>query len=243
MFGKKEIRHLIIGILILSFVFGFNDGRENFVFGYWLLNFLMVLAVVTISVLVRELVRKFVAHRKGCRTEYNLWFVKQFSFRPSGGLKTGFPFFPIVAVFLAFISNGKAFFTAIETNTVEAVRKYRVGRKFTRLTEYDEAIILLSGILTSAFFVLFFSSLGKMVNVNLNIFVIVNFWLALYALLPIPPLDGGKILFGSRSLYIFSVAFIVALFLMKDLNIILSLLFSFIIAFILLIIYYRGAEY
>ena len=32
-----------------------------------------------------------------------------------------------------------------------------------------------------------------MVNVNLNIFVIVNFWLALYALLPIPPLDGGKI--------------------------------------------------
>jgi len=82
-----------------------------------------------------------------------------------------------------------------------------------------------------------------MLDVNLNIFVIVNFWLALYALLPIPPLDGGKILFGSRSLYIFSAAFIVALFLMKDLNIILSLLFSFIIAFILLVIYYRGAEY
>ncbi len=243
MFGKKEIRHLIIGILILSFIFGFNDGRENFVFGYWLLNFLMVLVVVAISVLVRELVRKFVAHRKGCKTEYNLWFVKQVSFRPTGGLKTGFPIFPIIAVFLAFISNGKAFFTAIETNTVEAVRKYRIGRKFTRLTEYDEAIILLSGVLTSAFFVLFFSSLSKMVNVNLNIFVVVNFWLTLYALLPIPPLDGGKILFGSRPLYVFSVAFIIALFLMKDLNIILSLLFSFIIAFILLIIYYRGAEY
>jgi len=228
MFGKKEIRHLTIGILILSFVFGFNDGRENFVFGYWLLNFLLVAVVVAISVLARELVRKFVAYRKGCRTEYNLWFIKKFSYRPTSGLKTGFPFFPIVAVFLAFISNGKAFFTAIETNTVEAVRKYRVGRKFTRLTEYDEAIILLSGILTSAFFVLFFSSLSKMVNINLNIFVVVNFWLALYALLPIPPLDGGKILFGSRSLYIFSVAFIVALFLMK---------------FILFVIYYRGAEY
>lgn len=242
MFGKKEIRHLIIGILILSFVFGFNDGRETFNFGYWLLNFLLVLVVVAISVLVRELVRKFVAHRKGCKTEYNLWFVKQVSFRPTGGLKTGFPIFPIISVFLTLISNGKAFFTAIETNTVEAVRKYRVGRKFTRLTEYDEAIILLSGVLTSAFFVLLFSGLNKIFGI-FSLFIVVNFWLTLYALLPIPPLDGGKILFGSRSLYVFSVAFIIALFLMKDLNIILSLMFSFIIAFILLIIYYRGAEY
>jgi len=243
MFGKKEIRHLIAGILILSFVFGFNDNRESFNLAYWLLNFFIVVIVVAISLLLREVVRKFFAHRKGCKTEYSLWFIKQLSFRPAGRLRTGFPFMTVLALFLTFISNGKIFLTSIDENNVEAVRKYRVGRKFTRLTEYDEALILLSGILTSAFLVLFFSGFGRLINLNLSMFVTVNFWITLFALIPLPPLDGGKILFASRPLYIFSLAFVIALFLMKDLNLILSLLFSFIIAFILMVIYYRSAEY
>lgn len=243
MFGKKEVRHLIFGILILSFVFGFNDRRETFNLGYWLLNFLMIMIIITISLVAREVVRKFFAYRKGCVTEYCLWFVKQLGFRKGAKIKTGFPFGAIVALYLSLISNGVLYFTGIDKNEISAVRKYRLGRRFTRLTGYDESLILLSGILTSAFFVLFFSGLDRLVNIDFGMFVTVNFWLTLFALIPIPPLDGGKIFFNSRPLYIFSATFVIALFLMKDLNFILSLLFSIIIAFILMVVYYRGAEY
>jgi len=243
MFGRKELIAVTVSIIIFSFVFGFNDGKSGFDFGYWGLNFIRVFLVVTISVLLRELVIKLVARKKGCSSTYEIWNLKRYWFFEWNKLGKGVPVASIFAIFLTLITNGKAYFTAIGKNVIKADRNLRVGRKFTRLTGYDESLILSSGIITTAFLVVLFSFINKITWVDFSLMIGINFWLTLWGLLPFPSLNAGRMFVGSRNYFVFVLAFVVALFALKDLNIILNLILSVLCAGVLLAVYYYFLEY
>ena len=40
MFEKKEWVTFIIAVLVIGFAFGFNDSRDSFIFGEWIINLL-----------------------------------------------------------------------------------------------------------------------------------------------------------------------------------------------------------
>ena len=62
MFTKKEIVHLAISVVVLAFVFGFDDGQSIFVFSYWITNLFRILLLVAVSILLRELFIKLTAN-------------------------------------------------------------------------------------------------------------------------------------------------------------------------------------
>lgn len=243
MFGKKEFIAILISILILSFVFGFNDGSKTFSLNFWLLNFLKVLIIVTISVLLRELVMKIIARKKGCDSEYELWGIKRYWFYEHNRFNVAIPFAAIISVLVTLFSNGKAFFTVLGKNVIKANRKLRVGREYTRLTHSDENFIIAAGILVTGFLAILFNLFDQMSWVDFSLIVNINMWLTLWSLLPLPSLNAGRLFFNSRSMYIFILALVLFIFILKDLNIVLDLILSILVGGFLVAIYYYYVEY
>src|SRR3989338_11367712 len=86
MFNKKEIFSLIIALIILTFVFGFNDKSEVFVFTNWLSHFLYVFFVVLIVLFVKELGHKVFALWRDCDVKFEIWSIKSLWFSKASEL-------------------------------------------------------------------------------------------------------------------------------------------------------------
>ena len=60
-FKKKEVYSLILGIIILAFVFGFDDGKETFNIYNWIINFIRLVLIVAISLITHTISHKLIA--------------------------------------------------------------------------------------------------------------------------------------------------------------------------------------
>ena len=91
-------------------------------------------------------------------------------------------------------------------------RHSRFGRKFLEVTNYEEAKIALAGPMVNIGLMV----IGKLFNIygTMNTFIFINAALALFHLLPLPGLAGLKVYFGSRLLYVSSLAFTIAMILL-----------------------------
>ena len=236
MFSKKESIALLISVLVLTFVFGFDDGSEVFVFSNWLINFIGIFLLATFAVLFRELIVKWFASRHDSRSEYETWNIHQVWFDKR--LKRGIPFGIFLSLVLAFVSLGKFFFTAVGVHKFKENKNARVGRKFQNLSYYEEAQIASMSILSSLFLAVIGLLLGNLFSLNVGTFVGINFYIALFNMLPFSDLDGSKVFFGSLLTYIFLLVFIVIAFLLIKTSVVLGLLVALIIASLVMGIYY-----
>lgn len=241
MFGRKELAHLFAITLILGFVFGFDDGSSTFVLNNWLVNFGSACFIVFISLFFKEIVMKLFAMRYRTRVEIELWCAKQFWFSRASKferfkMKRGLPLGIFLALYLSFLSFGRIFFTAVFNHQLTEDRNARIGRSWKRLTEYEEAMIMLVGFLASMLLVIAAKILdfGRLYDVNL--------WLIVFNLLPISRLDGSKMFFSSRPMYIFFVAFFIVFVLLLKLGFIVSLIAGVITAAALLVMYWWKYE-
>ncbi len=240
MFNKKETLHLLISVLILSIVFGWNDGRSTFNAVLWFSNFLKVFLFVSIAIIVHELAHKIVAHKFDATTNYEIIHLKKIWFQ--GELKKPLPFWAFISVFLTIISKGQLFFTGIGKTIISSEEKRRIGRKFIYLTGYEEALILLSGPLANVFLVLLVQIFSKALGNTTTDFININLILALWYLIPLPGFDGNGIYFGSRWLYIFGLAFIVLAFVLKFLPFFWTIILSIFLAATVTLFFYWKEE-
>lgn len=238
MFTKREIIHLVISILILAFVFGFDDGNPSFVLNHWVINFLRFFLVVAIALLFRELTVKVFARRHDANSEYEIWNIKRVWFTGTTKLPRGFPFGIIIAFVLAIASRGNVFFTALGIHKLEENKVARAGRKNPTLNYSEEAQIVSMGILSSLFLAVVSIVIGKVFALNTTNFVTVNFFIALFNMIPLSNLDGAKIFFGSLLMYIFLLVFIVVSFLLIKSSIILGLVVALIMACLIAVLYF-----
>ena len=224
-FTKKEIGHILISILVLGFVFGFDDGSDKFILSNWLLNLAKIIFVVAISLLIKIIGHKFVAIKYGSFAEYKIWSIHRLGLNKSSKLPlTDFiskitlfskiksiplgVILPLVFVLTsAILTNNQLFipFAARGIILLSSNRASRLGHKFVKLTEVEEAKIHLAGSLFSLILIIFARMITNLTSLDLSPFIVVNVYLILFNMLPIPPLDGGKIFFGGVTLYIFSI--------------------------------------
>ncbi len=229
MFRKSEIWALTISILVMALALGFNDGQETFEWAYWLTNFVVVIVIVAFSFIIHQLAHKVVARMQGFDTEYNFWGLQTLSLDPrkllGKGKKKPFPrkvrlfgkeylikAFPIgivLSVIVTIVSNGALFFLAVGQYNLLLRKTTRIGRKFVEVTDYEEAKIALAGPMVHIVLMI----LGKLFNTygTLDQFIFINAAMALFYMIPISRLDGTKIYFGSRLLYVFSLVFMIAM--------------------------------
>lgn len=249
-FTKEEIRALIISIFVLGIVFGLDDKREVFQFSYWVLNFLRVLIIVSIILVLREHVRKIIAGKFYAETEYRIWGITRIGFGKGAKLPIKLFRFEVKSIWLgvilpllvSIVSFGKAYFPVVGMFDVKGDVVKRIGRRFIKLTEFETALIALSGIIVNIILVLFFSIFNKFINFNQ--FISINMWIAMFSFLPLGNLDGSKIFFNSILLYILSLAFTIFIFiLIPYLGLVSTIILSIIFALIATFAYFKLFEY
>jgi Zn-dependent protease len=179
MFTKEEIRDLIIAVVAITIIFSFTALPNPGIDS----KFLYYGIIVIIAFGCHELAHKFVARKFGCAAFFKLW--------PQG------IFFGLLLMLfgIKFVAPGAVMIYPFTFG--------RWGYRVIRLTVSENGLISLAGPATNLFFAIIFSFFGGWF---FNLLVFINAWLALINLLPIPPLDGSKILQWKIWLWVFMIA-------------------------------------
>lgn len=145
--------------------------------------FFLYLVIVVTAFVFHELAHKYMAIRFHCDASYQMW--------PMGIL------LGLVSMFLGvkFLAPGAV-----------VIRPYRFGRwgfRTSRLTVPEIGIISLSGPAVNLFFALVFAVIPGSIAGGISS---LNAWLAFFNLLPIPPLDGSKVMMWKAWLWFLMIA-------------------------------------
>jgi len=177
-FSDKELRDLVIAIIALAVIFSFPNFMDLF---------LLSLIIIFFSYVIHEMGHKFVAKRLGCVATFRIW--------PTG------IFVGLMSMLFKLVGGGIVF---VAPGFVE-IMPYSFGRwgfKVVRLTPKDFGLIALAGVGINVFFAVFFKMFPGGIFETLSDY---NGLLALFNLIPVPPLDGSKIFLWKMWLWLFLV--------------------------------------
>lgn len=190
---SKLIREVFI-IFVASIILAVSVSMFNpNLFLYALVSFFIIIGL---NVLTKKIFGYFVETDVKTRfwSVYYYWFGKKDHFKKPLIMA----WLPLV---LSIVSRGVFWWFAILSFDV-SVRPERVARRhglyrFTEVTEWHIALIAMSGIITNVFL----SIIGYILDFNLfaKLSIVYAFW----SIIPISDLDGAKILFGSKGLWVF----------------------------------------
>ncbi len=199
MITKKEGIASSIAIILMALIIGFTNKEfmlEKFAWG--LLISLLIIFTAILS-------KKVTAKKLDTSIEIKPWTFQRYGFTRSSHFKNPVSIGLILPLILAFLSNGQIKFLAFlefQTKALPSKVTKRYGlKRYANVLEWDDALIgfysmagvLLLGIIASFFSPVFFKDLAKYSLIY-----------ALSNLIPISSLEGTRIFFGSRPLYIFS---------------------------------------
>ncbi|MFH1591191.1 MAG: hypothetical protein ABIC95_04655 [archaeon] len=214
-FGRKETFQILLASILMGVMFSFDDGREKFSMAYWIGNFLLFFAIVLVSMLFRVLVQKMVATKTGYRVEFKVW---------NFGLAIG--------IMLTVLTNGKLILLIPGGIAFYHLAADRLGHFRYGLNYSTCGWIASVGSIANIVLGMFFKEIMKQSGLAsglLDRFIYVNFLLALFLFLPLPPLDGLMMFFGTRLGYMFIFGGIfgyVALYLAQVYSLILAVIIA-----------------
>jgi len=227
--AKKEIRDLIIVAFIAAFVLSFNEwGINTFSFLTGIKNLSISFAFCMIVYIVYIFAQKLSA--KYYEYEVNFEMLQIEKRIRSIRRKTTFPIGPIITVLITLISAGKFFFIVLNSFTLVPNEELRTGRKWTGVKEFEEAQVALAGPMSLIVLLILFKILVYF-NPIFEKGMFIASTIMIFNMLPLPKVDGSKIFFGSRTLYVtglaFGISFVLLLF---YLSIIQTIMLALIIA-------------
>jgi len=224
-FTPLEIRSLIIAILVIAFIISFRDwGRASFDLTLGLFNYFNAILIVALSFLIHISVQRIWALGTGYRLEWKMW---------SFGLLFG--------LIVVFLTNGVFWVILPGGFIVHHMAGHRLGWFRYGINYWAIGLIAVTGPVATIFLAAIFKSLGGfLANSLIQKVVIFNIVYAVYSILPVPPLDGSRTFYGSRMLFAFSTAFIVATAILLNLNLSvgIAIISSLFIGIVLWLLYY-----
>ena len=228
-FTKAEVVGLVASIIILGFIISFKDwGTTQFEASTVLFNFFNAILIVALSILVHDAGQRIWGLMIGFRIEYKVW-------------TTGL----IIALLVAFVSNGNLWFIVPGSFMLHHLAGHRLGYFRYGINQVGQAMVALAGPLSTISLLIFLKIISAFApSPLLEKAILFNVIYAITSMMPIPPLDGSKIYFGSRMIYAFVLPFIVAssLLLIISINIFMALISSFLIGIVLWLTYYIAFE-
>jgi len=224
-FSSSELRAIIITVIALGFVISFRDWGSNEVnLGSGFFNFFMAIIIVLFSFLIHDFAIKGASLTIGLRSEYKMW-----------------TFGIILAVILAFATNGRFWFLIPGGVIMHHLAGHRLGFFRYGLNYFGLGFSCLAGPIASIFLALIFRSLNSFAQSPiLHKAMVFNVTFAIFTVLPIPPADGSRLLYGSRMVYVLGLAFVAVSSLLVLINVplIFVLLGSFLAAVACWLLYY-----
>ena len=228
-FTPYELRGLIIAILVVAFIISFKEwGTNTFDLKIGLFNLFNAILIVALSILIHDAGQRIWGLAIGYRIEYKMW---------TFGL--------LFALVIAFLSNGSLWLIVPSGFMIHHLAGHRLGFFRYGLNYFGQAMVALAGPLFTLMLIILLKVLNAFSpNPLIHKAIIFNVVYAITSLLPIPPLDGSKIYFGSRMLYAFVLpAMVVATILMiVNIPIFFALVLSFLVGITLWLTYYITFE-
>ena len=187
-FTPHELKGIVISILIIAFIISFKEwGVEKFDLGSGFFNLFNAILIVALSVLVHDAGQRLWGMAIGYRIEFRMW---------TFGL--------LFAVIVAFISNGNFWMILPGGFLLHHLAGHRLGFFRYGINYFGQAMVALAGPLSNLTLIIFLKILYVFSpNPLIQKAIIFNVIYTITNMLPIPPLDGSKIYFGSRMLYAF----------------------------------------
>lgn len=232
-FNKFEARGFAIAVLVIAFIISFNNWGSGSVFDpvSGLFNFFIAVLIVAFSILIHDAGQRIWGLAIGYKIEFKMW---------TFGL--------ILGLAVTFLNNGRIPYLWLILPggfMIHHLAGHRLGWFRYGINYFGQAMVALAGPLFTFMFIISLKILNiiapsllieEAIRFNV-IYMITN-------LLPIPPLDGSKIFFGSRMAYAFLMpALLLATILMVvDVPVFLSLVLSMFIGVVLWLIYYITFE-
>ena len=228
-FNPHELKGFAISIIAIAFVVSFKEwGNSSFDFLVGLFNFFNAVLIVALSMLVHDAGQRIWGLSIGYKIEFRMW---------SFGI--------VASLVMAFLSNGNLWLIIPSGFMLHHLAGHRLGWFRYDVNYFAQAMIALAGTLFTLTLIIFLKMLSAFSSsMLLEKAIMFNVVYAITSLLPIPPLDGSKIYFGSRMLYAFilpamTVAFILMII---KIPIILSLIISLLVGVVLWLAYYISFE-
>lgn len=231
-FSQRETKELLISVVLVAFMFAFDDKSETLNITHWLINYFNTFLLVTLSFLVALSAQKIWGIAVGYRVRYKVW---------SYGLVFG--------VAVAILSQGKIIIPLPGGVSFSMIPRLRLGG--FRYGFKNELIGWISGLgpLTNIFLAMFTTFFfGQVLGLDSAIFdrlVFINFMIAFFLLLPLPPLPGLTLFYGNRLFYVIVFGFIFSYALLYSIGIY-SLFIALLLAIVIWVTYYllieRGLE-
>ena len=242
-FTETEKKHILFSILIISFVFAYNDKSKTFQLGYWLFNLIKTIIIVTIILVIYEYSHKYLAKKYGATTEHKILSIKQYGLKVTRKLKKEIPLGVILPILITLISAGKLFFPLTNQFAINSERKRRIGRKFQYVTNYESAKIAAFGSIIIIFFSYTLKTISLITPFTFSYTIFISNIIAIFSLVPLPKTNGSMIFFGSKTLYILTLTFIlISVLLINQVMPIITLFLAAICAFITAFLYFSKFE-
>ncbi|MFQ5815312.1 MAG: site-2 protease family protein [Candidatus Hydrothermarchaeaceae archaeon] len=172
-FSSRELKELAISAVVIGFSFAWIM-RGN---GSFISLFLVMMVSVGSAFILHELAHKLVAQRYGCWAEYRMW---------ETGLIMAF-FLAVSPLHVVFAAPGAVYITS-----------YTISRR-------QNGLISAAGPATNLLLAMLFlplRSLGGTLGMLGYFGFIINAWIALFNMIPFPPLDGSKVKSWSMQIWL-----------------------------------------
>lgn len=192
MINKKEIISILTATLVLGVTISLVESWNIF---------LITSAFIFVAIFVNLLGKKVSSYYLDTETEVSLWEFKRYGYKKhyhfSKPLLAGI----FVPLLVKFFSVGLLNWMACLTFEVKG-KIYRAARRhgiysFSEVTEREIGLIAIFGILFNLLFALIGYLLGVPLLAKLNLVY------AFYNMIPISNLDGSKIFFGMKNVWVF----------------------------------------
>jgi Zn-dependent protease len=202
-FSGSEVKDILLASVALAFSFQLILFREEIFFSGQFTNILAMLnyffqslVVVGFAFVLHELGHKYVAQKKGLWAEFKAW--------PAGlGL----------AVILALLTRGSFVFAAPGAVMIGPPRNKGRLSIVRSLEKRDIGLIGIIGALINIVLAFVFILLSIAMPIKLMaVGAQVNAWLAIFNLIPFNPLDGAKVLYWDKKIWLGSFMLAIAVF-------------------------------
>lgn len=187
-FSRQELAEFLIISLIFGFILSFNEwGTTSFDWIAGVQNWILATLIAAIGVWAHHAAQRYAGHKQGYEVEQKTWW-----YGMVGGL------------LLAFLTNGVAKILMATGTNAKVIKARRKGKYREGPNTSDIAAIAFAGPAACIGLAAVAKFLEATFAPGAEIFtkiVSFNMLFAVQNLLPLPPLDGSRILFGSRLWY------------------------------------------
>lgn len=221
----KEVKGLLLTVIVFAFIISFRDwGTETFSPFQGVQHFVLSIFLVAIAFIVFELGHRCFALWMGYRSQYKVWFP---------GL--------LIGLLITFLSNGYIPLILPGALIITHLTTHRLGKFFYEYSMKHAGWIGMAGSVSLMLFAIILKGFAG--NEIVHRLMMVCILMSIFNMLPIPPMNGLRTFFGSRFVYVFVYASLIACgLLLTYVSGLLALIGSLVMGALILLIFFAHVD-